>query len=140
MSLPAASSTHMLPQQFLPVASQSAQVVSGQLAPRQRLKRGLEVVQALESQQRLLQVPPASHLWQRAAVTDTHSSDAVYDSAMTWRQRRSGTGNSMSWLCMAVSLYGVSRQRPKPGLTLSTRLRHVRTLWKETRCQLSRHL
>ena len=53
----------MLSQQLLPVAAQSVEVVTGQLAHRQRLERRVEVMRALKAQQGLLEVAPSADLW-----------------------------------------------------------------------------
>lgn len=53
----------MLSQQLLSMASQRVKVVTGQLAYCQCLKRSVEVVRTLESQQGLFEVTPTSDLW-----------------------------------------------------------------------------
>lgn len=68
-----------MPQELLTVAAQSVKVVAGQLADRQRLKRGVEVVHPLEAQQRLFEVPPAPHLWRGAAGAESKMQKTVTD-------------------------------------------------------------
>lgn len=69
----------MLPQELLTVAAQSVKVVAGQLADRQRLERGVEIVHSLEAQQRLFEVPPASHLWRGAAEAERKRQKTITD-------------------------------------------------------------
>lgn len=52
----------MLPQQLLTMASQSIEVVTSQLAHRQRLERRVEVMCALKAQQGLFEITPTPHL------------------------------------------------------------------------------
>lgn len=56
---------HMLPQKLLTMVPQGVEVVPGQLALRQRLERGAEVVRALEAQQGLFEIAPAPDLRRR---------------------------------------------------------------------------
>lgn len=52
----------MLPQELLTVVPQGVEVVTGQFALCQRLKRGAEVVRALKAQQGLFEIAPAPDL------------------------------------------------------------------------------
>lgn len=56
------TSTYMLPQQLLTVTSQSTEVITSQLAHRQRLKRSIEVMRTLKAQQGLFEITPTPDL------------------------------------------------------------------------------
>ena len=74
------SRPHVLFQELLAVAAQLAEVGPRLLSLRQGLEGGLEVVQPLEAEQRLPQVPPAADLRHRAAGGGTEG----------WRDQRLG--------------------------------------------------
>lgn len=59
---------YMLPQKLLAMVPQGVEVVAGQFSLRQGLKRGGEVMRALEAQQGLFEVAPTPDLrWRTAA-------------------------------------------------------------------------
>lgn len=80
----------MLPQQLLTVTSQSTEVITSQLAHRQRLKRSIEVMRTLKAQQGLFEITPTPDLrrgaeaegqimaFKRRAVTGQSLNNEIY--------------------------------------------------------------